>query len=583
MRRNVTLAQQETAPVLEEASVLLSQKHQIETKLRVLEAFNLHFTISEEDLMVLSNTADPVEDNFFVVLAKIEKIHKDCQILLGTENQQLGLELMEQSSKSLNSAFQKLYRWVQREFKTLNLENPQISSAIRRALRVLAKRPALFQSCLDYFAEAREQILSDAFYVALTGSASDGEHESTKPIEFYAHDPLRYIGDMLAWTHSSTVSEREALEVLFISEGSEIAKGIQLGMASEPWSRRDGDVGTTFDGQTALKQLVNRDLAGVARALHQRVEQVVQSHDDPVLAYKIANLIDFYCITFARLLGAESALLDTLSDLEQSALRQFRANMRDQVLSMQTDLTGAPSDLGIPNFLDEALSRLKDLMKTYDSSLAPASSREAEFQPILNEALNPFLESCENLAKGLSEPATSIFVINCLLTTKTTMSAYDFMTEATAEIDDTIDEHVSKLVEYQHAFLLHTSGLHPPLVALAPLSDSDGDILRIIELESFQPQALTDASQVLDDFLPSALMDAMGNLKRLRSSRMAEEITGEAVGRFCEDFEFVEGRLVAVDLLVAKEGDKAEDGYIAPTPLRKLFPRTSEEIRVLLS
>ena len=586
MRRQLTLAKQETAPVLQEASVLLSRKDQIETKQQVLEAFNLHFTVSEIDMKFLSDNNHPVDDKFFAVLAKVEKIHQDCQVLLGTENQQLGLELMEQSSKNLNIAFQKLYRWTQKEFKPLNLENPQISSPIRRALRVLAGRPTLFQSCLDYFAEAREHILSDAFYVALTGSVSDGEHESTKPIEFYAHDSLRYIGDMLAWTHSSTVSEREALEVLFTSEGNNIARGIQLGMANEPWSRPGGVTGTTFDGRTALEQLVDRDLGGVARALRQRVEQVIQSHDDPVLEYKIANLIDFYRITFAKLLGAESALLDTLLDLQQSALRQFRANMKDQIISMQTDLTGAPADLVIPDFLDQALSRLKDLMQSYDSSLAPASSREAGFQPIINEALDPFLEGCETLAKELPEPANSIFVINCLLSAAKTISDYDFTREAAAEIDDTIEENTSKLEEYQHAFFLHTSGLHPLVAALASLSDSDEDLMKILELDSFKTQALIDASQVLDDFLPSALMDAMENLKRLRSSKMAGEITGEAAGRFCEDFEFVEGRLVAVDQLVAEKrdaGDVAENGHGAPMLLRSLFPRTSGEIRVLLS
>lgn len=586
MRRHLILAKQETAPLLQEASVLLSQKEQIESKQQMLNAFNKHFSISEEDLLILSDNIHPVNDDFFTVLVTVEKIHTDCQVLLGTENQQLGLELMEQSSKMLNSAFQKLYRWIQKEFTTLNLESPQITSPIRRALRVLAERPTLFQSCLDYFAEARENILSDTFYVALTGSASDGERESTKPIEFHAHDPLRYIGDMLAWTHSSTVSEREALEVLFTSEGSDIAKGIQLGMASEPWLRSEGDTGNTFNGRTALEQLVNRDLAGVARVLRQRVEQVIQSHDDLVLAYKIANLINFYRVTFAKLLGADSALLDTLSDLEKSALSQFRANTKDQVVSMQTHSIGAPPGLGIPDFLDEALNRLKDLMKSYDSSLTPASSREAEFQPILSEALDPFLEGCDTLAKDLTEPANTIFVINCLQSAVTTITDYDFTREAVAEIEDTIGEHVSKLVEYQHAFFLHTSGLHPLIVALAPLSDSDDDLMKILELDSFTPQALTNTSQVLDDFLPSAVMDAMENMKRLRSSRMAEEVTGEAAKRFCEDFEFVEGRLVAVDQLVAEKediGDEAENGHAAPTPLRRLFPRTSGEIRVLLS
>ena len=90
------------------------------------------------------------------------------QVLLGGENQRLGLEIMEQSSKQLNMAYQKLYKWIQKEFKSLNLEDPQINVSIRQALRVLAERPSLFHSCLDFFAEAREYILSDAFHYART-------------------------------------------------------------------------------------------------------------------------------------------------------------------------------------------------------------------------------------------------------------------------------------------------------------------------------------------------------------------------------------------------------------------------------
>lgn len=36
-----------------------------------------------------------------------------------------------------------------------------------------------------------------------------------RPIELHAHDPLRYIGDMLAWVHQAIAAERELLESLF--------------------------------------------------------------------------------------------------------------------------------------------------------------------------------------------------------------------------------------------------------------------------------------------------------------------------------------------------------------------------------
>ena len=367
MRQHMTTAQQENAPVLEEASTLLAQKQELETKKQLLDAFNKHFIISEEDSQVLTGVAGAVDESFFAVLQRVKQIYVDCQVLLGTENQRLGLELMDQSSRNLNIGYQKLYRWIQREFKALNLESPHINSIIRRALRTLAERPTLFQSCLDSFAEAREHVLTEAFYSALTGSSGPNDQKSaTKPIEFYAHDPLRYVGDMLAWTHSAAVSEREALESLFISDGDEISRSFQAGRQAEPWSVGDDE---NFDGRKALGDLVNRNVAGVARALRQRIEQVFQNHEDAVLLYKIANLIIFYRVTLIKLLSSDSSLLETLSWLVQSALRQFRTVVSDNASAVQADIAAPSPDLRTPEFLDEALDEFAIFMKTYDSSL----------------------------------------------------------------------------------------------------------------------------------------------------------------------------------------------------------------------
>lgn len=584
MKRHISAAHQETAPVLEEASELMKQKSQVEDKQQLLKAFNTHFLMSEDDIAALTSTAEPVNDRFFAVLSRAKRVQTDCEILLGTENQRLGSEIMEQTSKNLNGAFQKLYRWIQREFKTLNLENPQISSAIRRALRVLAERPSLFQNCLDFFAEAREHVLTDAFYTALTGTSVSGtEDSSIKPIELVAHDPLRYVGDMLAWTHSATVSEREALEVLFISDGDEIAKGIQAGRDNEPWNRISDDQNgaNDFDGLKALNELVDRDVTGVARALRQRVGQVIQSHEETIMAYKIANLLNFYRLTFAKLLGDDSTLLDSLGNLEESALRQFRALMRDHIASLQSEAQKAPLDLGPPDFLQDGLKQLTAIMKTYDTSLTPLDRREADFQPILVEAYDPFMKGSKNLANDLESPAGAIFAINCLLSARNVLSPFDFTTSRQTEIQDAIAEYTTGLVEHQYTFFRTRSAVEPLIHAVILMPDTPEALGNIRSLEAFQADTLTQASQTLDDFLPSALMDAMENLNNLQSSNLAREITEEAAERFCDDFELVEDKLIAADEML----EQANDGETLANvqPLRSLFPRTSGEIRVLLS
>lgn len=584
MKRHILAAHAETAPVLEEASALIEQKSQVESKQQLLSAFNAHFIMSEDDIAILTSTAEPVNDRFFTVLARAKTIQNDSEVLLGTENQRLGLEIMEQISKNLNGAFQKLYRWIQREFKSLNLENPQISSSIRRALRVLAERPSLFQNCLDFFAEAREHILSDSFYTALTGTSVDGVQDSSvKPIELAAHDPLRYVGDMLAWTHSATVSEHEALEVLFISDGDEIAKGIQAGRDNEPWNRmiENEAEASSFDGLKALNELVDRDVTGVARVLRQRIGQVIQSHEETIMAYKIANLLNFYRVTFSKLLGNDSVLLESLKTLEDSALRQFRSLMRDHVSGLHGDSLKIPSDLGAPEFLLDGLKQLTAIMKTYETSFTSMETMEAEFRPVLSEALDPFLKASEHLAKDLESPDGEVFEINCLLAASNVLAPFDFTSERLSEAQAVVDERSVALTDHQYAFFRTKSALEPLLLALAPLSETKEDLLSIRSLATFQPEALNQASQVLDDFLPSALMDAMENLKTLQSSRLARQITEEAAEKFCNDFERVEEMLSAADEAWEIEAD--EETLAETHPLRELFPRTSGELRVLLS
>lgn len=586
MRKHITLSNRESGPMLDEAKTMLDEKRRVESKQRLLNAFSAHFVISDSDLAILTSTAEPVDDDFFRILTRVKRIHEDSQILLGSENQRLGLEILEQSSRHLNAAFQKLYRYLQREFKSLDLENPQISRDIRRALRVLAERPTLFQSCLDIFADARERILSSNFYAALTGAPVDPDHPVLgKAIELSAHDPLRYISDMLAWAHSATVSEREALEVLFISEGDEIAKSIQAGIESEPWTRTSTDAGDdappVFDGRRALNELVDRDLSGVFRQLRQRGEQVVQSHEDATLSYKIANLTTFYTGIFANLLGDDSALLEVLEPLAATALRSFRSTMRDHVANLQTDFSISPSgsDLSPPDFLREALQTLQVLMKSYDTHSAVHANRAERtegFQPILREALDPFLAGCENLTKRLRSPGNHIFALNCLHLTQSTLRQYPFA-DKSEELQQQIEAHETELVDAVRIWFLVQSGLKylvDNVSATEDLASSYKD-----------PGQLGSIAQRLDTFLPTATEDARAFIGGLGDRTMVRRVIEQAAEHLVEDFDAVEKLIVRADEIKGSmaNGNKEEHDEDDEIWLREVFPRTTEEIRVLLS
>ncbi|KAL9085396.1 MAG: hypothetical protein Q9159_004740 [Coniocarpon cinnabarinum] len=574
LRKNMNAARVETMPMLDEASHLTKLTDQVHAKQRMLSDFKGHFLISDDDLVFLTSSTDPVDDNFFHALVEAKQIHQDSEILLGSDSQRLGLEVLEHCNANIRAGFQKLFHWTQRELQTLNLEDSHLSPIIRRALRVLAERPTLFQQCLSTFTQVRERALADAFYIALNGTAA--EHEPQKPIEFSAHEPLRYVGDMLAWVHSTAVSEHESLEGLFIADGDEIARSIEAGLESEPWSN-PGD-GAVFDGRRALSQLVNENLLGVAQLLRQRIDTVIHTHNEPLLEYKIANLVVFYRNIFTKLLQGEE-FMKILDTVEDAALVQFRHAMELQLNTIDQGTDAIPEELGVPEFLGDAIENLQQLLRSYDTSAAPYDVDGRKLSFLLEEALNPWLAACDRLALSLESPRSECFVINCLTAAYGALQQYPFTKGRERGIKKAIETQTSSLVEYQHQLFLVRSGVQPLVEALKSLPPPDEQPEAVLEHELFTEQTLYDVREQLDNFLPSALMDARSDLKGLQGSSLSHEVSNAAAEAFCGDFEKVEEALVAADRLQRERYMLDNEART----LREVFPRTTDEARVLLS
>ncbi len=100
---------------------------------------------------------------FFNVLKRVKSIHQDCKLLLRTNQQTIGLEIMEQMALHQESAYERLYRWLQSklapfsssvmpflcylsgECRLLTTESPEISTLIGEALEALKERQVLFK------------------------------------------------------------------------------------------------------------------------------------------------------------------------------------------------------------------------------------------------------------------------------------------------------------------------------------------------------------------------------------------------------------------------------------------------------
>lgn len=65
---------------------------------------------------------------------------------------------------------------------------------------------------MDEYCNSRRNAIVKLFIDALTKGGPSG---TPRPIELNSHDPIRYLGDMLAWIHQATASENEFLRSLF--------------------------------------------------------------------------------------------------------------------------------------------------------------------------------------------------------------------------------------------------------------------------------------------------------------------------------------------------------------------------------
>lgn len=90
-----------------------------------------------------------------------------------------------------------------------------------------------------------------------------------RPIEVHAHDPQRYVGDMLAWVHQSVASEREFLVGLFGREaedepgerGGRRVGERRRGIESVDWTKGRGEE------ERRVREVLDRVMEGCGRPL----------------------------------------------------------------------------------------------------------------------------------------------------------------------------------------------------------------------------------------------------------------------------------------------------------------------------
>lgn len=210
MKSCLQSSQVQTHDLIQQTNALQDETTKLQIRQQISGAFLARFrlTVEEHQDLYGSPRDAPITMKFFEVLARIQKIHNECRVLMQCNCQTAALDIMEEMTLHLEGGLERLYRWTQSHCRNVDSD---ISGLLILAMNKLQDRPVLFKYVIDEYATVRRSLFVRNFIDALTVGGPNG---NPKPIEMHAHDPKRYIGDMFAWIHQSLPQERENLLLL---------------------------------------------------------------------------------------------------------------------------------------------------------------------------------------------------------------------------------------------------------------------------------------------------------------------------------------------------------------------------------
>lgn len=603
-------AQDSSRYLVEHAEGLERQRAAALTQVEVAKVFLSRFTLSDAERASIYSREVRVGNDLFSAMDKLQRIRSECQILLqgsdsttstsaaaGGGGTRAGMDIMSSTAEDLDQAYQKLCKWCSFEFRQPVKEGLEVSPSLREATRRLkGARQDLLRSALTTLVQTRSSILANAFMSALTQGAGPPTY-LPGPIELHAHDPIRYVGDMLAWIHQTVASEREFLTALFDEKEGEGGRRIgqrRRGLegsvdltGSDPGSLRLGA------GEALMREVLNSNLDGCCRPLKLRIQQTLRSQEGSVTSYRLAHLVQFYRITMEKTIGSRATLSRTLGELSDLAVSAFAETVERQSKGIER-YDGVPEpDLSSPPPLLATIGTLKELLSEFSRSLAedeaslgkgdnsaPVEPEKvlaslSNFDFALIKLVDPLVEMVKRMAglhiskrprsrtEAVATWESLIFTCNCLEHLHSILSPHSFASWKATQLRSALENTLDELTELHSANLISRSGLAPIVAAMEeggkPLSSVAGA----------KPTDVAAALEKLEQCLAQDDLLTPKDLDRLASPGARQKVHTAALQKLTQEY----GKLAAA---VTEEGNGYEDRG------EGLIKRRPEEVAILL-
>ena len=299
----------------------MQKAHEIRDKLRklrlqreLLAAIRDKLTLTQLEEDALTNA--PIGFEFFQVVNKTMQIKETSSYLLALPNPQAGKNLLEQSNLKIEKANRRIFNYLvdflhdlQSASKTFGErafasdDGPLVT--FQESMVYLSNDLPLFNEFLQRVVKLRSRKILDDFLSQFDVDRS----KTSKPIMISAHDPVRYLGDVLAHVHSLIVDEADFMNSMF--------KFRDVNIAGAPKSILQKNSEFLSGLSTSLW---NETFGPIENSIRIRLEQIIRFEDDPIINFDISELLKLYQVMFIKYgILPESNLIKQLVTLRATA------------------------------------------------------------------------------------------------------------------------------------------------------------------------------------------------------------------------------------------------------------------------
>eukprot|EP01083_Nonionella_stella_P067526 178670_1 len=464
-------ARSETEHLIEKTEKLRSQKKDIESRQALVSKFLARFHLTKAEMDVLES--ERVDERTFRVFDRILEIRSDCRSLLQRYHQRAGLDIMDQLGRRFEEGFANVFRWAKIQSKLFEIDasvalamydhRPDFHSrndspkddelnlpVFAMALKLFRPRGSYFATLVDEAANLRRVYAMKRFLDALTEGGPNGV---PKPIDLHAHDPVRYVSDILAWLHQMAATERElALAMFSVSESRGVGSRSNS-LVSDP---------------EEVTHMLDRAFEGLTPPLEIRVNQALTTQPDMLLTFRILDILEFYSRIIRDLLSQSSSLRETLGRLCSSASKQFFALADSRLGALVAHPPAYTSDLSPPSVVRGLVETLKSILEVRASSLIPEATRDtSDLHSVLACILGPLTEATtKSAADGLDVSDSAVYLINMLVEIQSVLKKYDFTQSRFETVTHKIEGHMGTLITAQSQLILRKCGVSNTLTLM---------------------------------------------------------------------------------------------------------------------